>query len=70
MYQNGMMNHVPQHAHHAIRNDPSQYMQTSPYPNAHPMPTPPQRNMMNPTMEPNYQQPSHVTMIPHQSECT
>ncbi|XP_055309413.1 protein pygopus isoform X2 [Sitodiplosis mosellana] len=69
VYQNGMMAHVPQHPHHAMRNDPSQYMQPPHYPNAHPMPTPPQRNMINPSMEPGYQmnnqQPSHVPMIPH-----
>lgn len=61
------MNHMPPHPHHAMRNDPSQYMQPPHYPNAHPMPTPQQRNMMNPSMEPGYQmnnqQPPHVQMM-------
>lgn len=65
-----MMNHIAPHPHHALRNDPSQYMQPPHYPNAHHMPTLPQRNMMNP-MEPSYQmnnqQPTHVPMM-HPSE--
>lgn len=67
-----MMNHhVPPH-HHAMRNEPNPYMQPPHYPNAHPMPTPQQRSMMNPAMEPGYQmnnqQPSHVQMM-HPSKC-
>lgn len=66
-----MMSHVPPHSHHAMRNDPSPYMQPPHYPNAHQMPTPPQRNMMSPSMEPGYQmnnqQPPHVPMM-HPSE--
>lgn len=61
-HQNGaMMNHHMPHSHH-----PSQFMQPSHYPNAHPMSAhgPVQRNMMNPSMDSPYpmsnQQPPHV----------
>lgn len=58
-FPKAMMNHHMSHPHH-----PSQFMQPSHYPNAHPMQTQVQRNMMNPAMESPYpmnnQQPPHV----------